>query len=523
LSVLGAPAVGGTTSTSATISWTTNLPSSGQVRYGLTAAYGATSGIDSAADRDHRHVLRGLLPGTIYHYRVESGDGTGTRLISPDAVFMTSRRGVRGAVDDVLARRITATTAVISWNTSTTVAQVEYGTSASYGLMTTLKFFTAPDQEIALSNLMPQSLYHFRIRTWDAAGASTTTDDFTFATASQRSTTLLGNTAIDERRTVISGGEAYAFQYTAASTGLASQVRLYVDTFDGARGVNVALYSDAAGQPGDVLAQGSIQRLFPASWNSVDLPATSLTRGGSYWIAVLNPVGGGALGVRGASGNGSSRQALQPALIALPQSWISSPVSGTTALSVYVVQQAPAVTLAEPADGAMVSGPVTLSAIVDDDASIVSVQFVVDDRPVGAADRDAPYSTVWDSNQATTHDYHTVSARVTDALGRVSSSAPVALHVDNGAAFTQVDATPSSPSSVWISWSTDSFSDSQVEFGPSAAYGQASLDPSFTWQHRQQLVGLRPATTYHFRVKSRDLRGVLGVSGDFTFTTPPET
>ena len=167
---------------------------------------------------------------------------------------------------------------------------------------------------------------------------------------------------------------------------------------------------------------------------------------------------------------------------------------------------------------------VPLTATVDDDAAVVSVQFLVDDAPVGndAAVR-APFGFVWDSRAATTHEFHTVSVRVTDALGRVGTSTPVYVHVDNGAAFTQVAASQVTANNAWISRSTDSFSDSQVEFGGTAAYGQLTpQNEALTWQHRQLLTGLLPGTTYHFRVKSRDLRSVLGTSTDFTFRTPPQ-
>jgi hypothetical protein len=94
------------------------------------------------------------------------------------------------------------------------------------------------------------------------------------------------------------------------------------------------------------------------------------------------------------------------------------------------------------------------------------------------------------------------------------------VYVDNGATISQVAASGITATSAWISWSTDSYSDSQVEFGPTIAYGQlTSADVSMTWLHRQLLTGLVPGTTYHFRVRSRDVRGAIGTSADATFTT----
>jgi hypothetical protein len=336
-----------------------------------------------------------------------------------------------------------------------------------------------------------------------------------------RQVALLGNRKIDERRTTIPPGQAYVFQYSASASGLANRLRLYVDAGTATNAVNVGLYGDEAGQPGPLLAQGTIVRPVANAWNLATLSATNVSKGSTYWIAVLNPAGGGPLALRGATGSGSSRVALQPALSTFPLKWIAGPARGTTTLSAHVEQMPPSVTLTAPSDGGVINGSVPLALTVDDDVPIVSAQFLVDDAPVGSVVRSAPYAMVWDTRQVTTHEFHTLSARVTDALGRTATAAPVWVHVDNGATFSQVAASGLSADSAWISWSTDTYSDAQVEFGPTTSYGRTvGVDPTFAWLHRQELTGLAPNTTYHFRVKSRDLRGVLGISGDYTFTTP---
>jgi hypothetical protein len=458
----------------------------------------------------------------VVHFRVTSVDALGARAVSADAVFVTPRRGARGAAEDVTVRRITSTTAVVSWTASTSIAQVEYGPTPAYGSFTLLQVFNTVNQDMVVSGLRPETLYHFRVKTWDGAGITTTSTDFTFNTASPRHSTLLGNSAIDERRTTIPPGQAYAFQYSAASSGLGAIIRLYVDAATSAPSIGLGLYADDAGVPGALLAQSTIERPTLGAWNSAPLPGVSLSQGSTYWIAVLNPAGSGTLAVRGATGVGTSMPTVQNNLRSLPLSWLAGPSGGTTTLSAYVLQTIPAVTLIEPSDGRVVSGLVTVAATVDDEAPIRSVQFMVDGAAVGGPALAAPYTAIWDSRRSTTHEFHTVSAKVTDAVGRVAYAPAVWVHVDNGAAISQVQVGAVSSSTAWISWSTDSYSDSQVEFGLTDAYGQtAPLDASYTWLHRQQLVDLRPGTTYHYRVKSRDARGVVGVSRDFTFTTRP--
>ncbi|MES2213724.1 MAG: fibronectin type III domain-containing protein, partial [Patescibacteria group bacterium] len=71
-----------------------------------------------------------------------------------------------------------------------------------------------------------------------------------------------------------------------------------------------------------------------------------------------------------------------------------------------------------------------------------------------------------------------------------------------------------------ITWTTDENSDTQVEYGTSISYGQSSaLNSSLATSHAVSLASLSPATLYHYRVKSKDVSGNLGISTDQTFTT----
>ena len=64
--------VNGITANSATITWTTNVPSSSQVVYDATSAYGLSSLTDPALATSHSVTLMGLSPATLYHYQVLS-------------------------------------------------------------------------------------------------------------------------------------------------------------------------------------------------------------------------------------------------------------------------------------------------------------------------------------------------------------------------------------------------------------------------------------------------------------------
>ena len=75
-----------------------------------------------------------------------------------------------------------------------------------------------------------------------------------------------------------------------------------------------------------------------------------------------------------------------------------------------------------------------------------------------------------------------------------------------------------------ISWTTNEAADGQVEYGPTAAYGQSTpLDAARVTSHSAALTGLSAGTLHHYRVKSRDAAGNLAVSSDLTFTTSAGT
>jgi lysophospholipase L1-like esterase len=71
-----------------------------------------------------------------------------------------------------------------------------------------------------------------------------------------------------------------------------------------------------------------------------------------------------------------------------------------------------------------------------------------------------------------------------------------------------------------ITWTTDENSDSQVEYGTTASYGNSTtLNTSMVTSHSVNLTSLTASTTYHYRVKSKDASGNLATGSDNTFTT----
>jgi hypothetical protein len=86
--------------------------------------------------------------------------------------------------------------------------------------------------------------------------------------------------------------------------------------------------------------------------------------------------------------------------------------------------------------------------------------------------------------------------------------------------ITAVQATAITQNSATITWTTDEPADTQVEYGPTTAYGSTTaLNATLSTGHTQPLSGLAANTTYHYRVLSKDAAGNLATSADFTFAT----
>ena len=95
--VIHAPVISGVSTDSAGTStariiWKTDVPSSGELRYGTTTAYEMTDGGHHALLTDHVHTLSGLIPDTAYHLQIIVRDVFGNETIYQDQSFTTSVR-----------------------------------------------------------------------------------------------------------------------------------------------------------------------------------------------------------------------------------------------------------------------------------------------------------------------------------------------------------------------------------------------------------------------------------------------
>jgi len=110
--------------------------------------------------------------------------------------------------------------------------------------------------------------------------------------AAQLPGVILGDSNIEPTPDASSLGMVEANQFTATASGTVSSLTIYLDSSNQASALGLALYSDAAGVPGNLIAQGSLPTVQNGAWNSVAIPSTSLVSGTHYWIARLSTRGG---------------------------------------------------------------------------------------------------------------------------------------------------------------------------------------------------------------------------------------
>ncbi|HTM11099.1 MAG TPA: Ig-like domain-containing protein [Verrucomicrobiae bacterium] len=469
ISGVSAPVVA---SSSATVTWGTNESSDSQVEYGTTTAYGSSSSVNSTMVTSHTQSLAGLVGSTVYHYRVKSRDAAGNLATSADFSFTTPAPTdtTPPVISGVSAPSVTSSSASVSWVTNeASDSQVEYGTTTAYGSSTAVNSTMVTSHSQSLSSLAAGTVYHYRVKSRDAAGNLATSADFSFTTSAA------GDTI----------SPTVAITAPAAGAHVKGKIKVAATASDNVGIVGVQFQLD-----GKNLGAEDTTAPYTTIWN------TSTAAQGYHTLTAV---------ARDQAGNRTT---------SAPVTVIVGTVTADTT--------APTVSISSPAAGTTVSATITVTANAADNVGVVGVQFKLDGVNLGSEDTAAPYSVFWDTTTAA-NSSHVLTAVARDAAGNSATSTAVAVTVNNAAApvISSVSASPMGSSGAVIGWKTDKTSNSQVEYGITSAYGASTpLDAGMTTAHSEALSALTANTVYHYRVKSTDTSGNLAVSGDSTFTTP---
>lgn len=122
------------------------------------------------------HTLLGII-ARADHSEIAGSDDTIT--------FTTIIDSAPPIITNVQSINVTSNGATITWTTDeAATSQVEYGPTTSYGQTTVLDNTLVTSHSQNLTNLTPNTPYHFRVISNDATGNTGTSNDFTFTTTS---------------------------------------------------------------------------------------------------------------------------------------------------------------------------------------------------------------------------------------------------------------------------------------------------------------------------------------------------
>lgn len=202
-------------STSVTVAGTVNpngFATTWVVNYGPTTSYGsATTPVSASSGTtavDVSATLSSLTPGTIYHYRIAATNSAGTTN-GADGAFTTP---APPAVTSAAASAVGPTTFTLSGTVDprgqATTWHFEYGTTASYGSLTTSRSAgsgSGPlDVSVTITTAQPGQVYRYRLVATSAVG-TTRTADRTVSTSSPPRVVTGGTSAVTPTGITLSG------------------------------------------------------------------------------------------------------------------------------------------------------------------------------------------------------------------------------------------------------------------------------------------------------------------------------
>lgn len=203
--------------------------------------------------------------------------------------------------------------------------------------------------------------------------------------------------------------------------------------------------------------------------------------------------------------------------------YLTQTVSGTLSsgqtltLDIQMTPMPPlTVAITSPVDGTEVSSsPVTVTGNVTNNAQVTvnGIQAVVSNN-------------IFSVSISLNEGQNTITALANDQYGQTASqSIIIILRVPRPPGISDIVAGSITSNSITITWTTDQPSNSVVEYGETAEYGSAASDSTLTTTHSIRIDALKPDTTYHFKVSSRNSDDLSASLGDLTFTTlvPPFT
>jgi chitodextrinase len=436
----------------------------------------------------------------------------------------------------------------VSWSTNIAAnSSIDYGTSSSYGASTPVDSTMVTNHQVPVSGLASGTLYHFRVRSTDAKSDLAVSSDMTFATAGDTTpptvsitapaanATLSGTVNVDVTANDNVGVKSVQLKIDNANSGAAVTAAPYViavntSSLSNGNHILTAVASDAAGNSAtsaQVPVKVNNTTNTPPPTVSITSPANGANVSGTLTVTATAASGVGVASVQfqldGA--NFGSLSTTAPYSV----SWntttssngahtlraIAKDTAGnsTTSASVTVTVNntstaPPTVSITSPANGANVSGTLTVTATAASSVGVASVQFQLDGANLGSLDMTAPYSVSWNTTTAANAS-HTLRAIAKDTAGNSTTSAGVTVTVNNSADTTPptvptgLSATALSSSQISLTWTAST--DNVGVTGYNVFRGGVKIGTSATTSYIDN--GLTASTSYTYNVSAFDAAG----------------
>lgn len=466
------PAISGVqaapSSTSAVVTWTTDVAATSSVASGPTTAYELPAAGSSDLVTNHSVTLTGLSPGTTYHYRVSSTNAGGQASTGSDATFTTTSPPVTGLFqsDDFDRASLGAPWTVTDPKGDGTVAMTGTGT---------------PNARLELS--VPGGSAHDAWHTNASLRAlQPTTDDDFVAEAKfdsvptqkfQMEGLLVQQDADDWLRFNVHHNGSSLRAYAASTVGGTSTKKL------------------------DKAVSGG-SSVWLRVTRADDTWTLSTSADGTSWTTI-----------------GSFVQALDATAIGPFAGNAGSPVPAFTAKVDYVFDAANPVV---PEDTPLPTVDRTLTTTANGTGTITrspdKTTYDNGEQVTLTATPGTGYSfSGWSGDLSGGANPATLTMDADKAVTAnftADSTPPV---------ISNVAVTPASTSAT-VAWTTNEPATSSVAVGPTTAYGSTFGSATPTQNHSVTVTGLSPGTTYHYRVSSTDAAGLTADRPDATFATP---
>ncbi|MGA7240081.1 MAG: TIGR03790 family protein, partial [Bryobacteraceae bacterium] len=413
--VISGVITGTVTYSGATITWTTDQVSSSQVAYGTTSSYGSLSALNSALTTSHSVTLTGLAASTTYYYQAQSQNAQGGLATLGGFTFVTAAapvgpqpllqiQGNQTEVSGVTNKSVVTPSVAPAGFTGAVVVNgtgsVNYTAAQSGNGVYFLNCcvngnnayykFTGSTIGNIFNTSQGQITFYLKSRySFVQRAANAATSRYAFDVRDGNGTHLF------YFLTQVSGGLLF-FNYGIAGTAQYTYVQAGKEDATFGNGVILQVQMTWSAGITNLYLNGVLVKSAPSATTAANWSASSVFDLGAYEYQTYGGFYGSDDAIDGFT--------------------VSGPAAGPDTTS-------PVVKMTAPANGATVSGAVTLTATATDNVAVTGVQFQLDGATLAGtpAVAGSTYTFSWNSRTAA-NGTHTLAAIASDAAGNTATS-----------------------------------------------------------------------------------------------------